>query len=200
MSTNWDSQTPVTLLARLQQNSQDTVAWNEFVARYQPKILAWCTAWGLQPADAEDVTQNVLLKLVSTMRTFQYDPARSFRAWLRTVTQHAWSDFTEGLRRVETARVPDVGVLATAEARSDLAQRLAEEFDHELMDLALKSVHDRVSAHTWEAFRLTTLEGLAGAEVAARLGQPVAHVFVAKHRVQKMLQEEIRRLEGGKPE
>ena len=51
--------------------------------------------------------------------------------------------------------------------------------------------------HTWEAFRLTTQEGLSGAEVATRLGMQVATVFVAKSKVQKMLQEEIGKLEMG---
>ena len=53
----------------------------------------------------------------------------------------------------------------------------------------------RVEPHTWEAFRLTAQEGLSGAEVAARLGMQVATVFVARSTVQKMLQEEARKLE-----
>ena len=41
------------------------------------------------------------------------------------------------------------------------------------------------------------LEGLPVAEVAARVHLQVAMVYVAKSKVQKMLQEEIRRLELG---
>jgi hypothetical protein len=48
--------------------------------------------------------------------------------------------------------------------------------------------------HHRDAFRLTAIEGLAGADAALKLGMAVAHVFVAKHRVQKMLQEEVRLL------
>ena len=51
---------------------------------------------------------------------------------------------------------------------------------------------------TWEAFRLTALESLSGAEAARRLGATVAAVFVSKHRVQKLLKEEIRRLEASR--
>jgi hypothetical protein len=36
------------------------------------------------------------------------------------------------------------------------------------------------------------LHVLSGADAAHRLGIPVGHVFVAKHRVQKMLQDEVR--------
>ena len=54
---------------------------------------------GLQEADAQDVTQNVLLKLARKLREFSYDPSRSFRAWLKTLTHHAWSDFLESQQR-----------------------------------------------------------------------------------------------------
>ena len=51
----------------------------EFMARYGPKIHAWCRRWGLQEADAQDVTQMVLLRLSVKVREFVYDPSRSFR-------------------------------------------------------------------------------------------------------------------------
>jgi RNA polymerase sigma-70 factor (ECF subfamily) len=53
-----------------------------------------------------------------------------------------------------------------------------------------------VPGQQWEAFRLTALEGLSGAEVGARLGMLVATVYTAKSKVQKVVREEARRLEG----
>jgi RNA polymerase sigma-70 factor (ECF subfamily) len=53
----------------------------------------------------------------------------------------------------------------------------------------------RVQPHTWEAFVLTAVEGLSGAEAASRLGMQVGAVYVARGKVQRMLQEEVRRLE-----
>ena len=43
----------------------------------------------------EDVTQRVLMQLAVKIRRFAYDPSRSFRAWLKTLTQHALSDFLD---------------------------------------------------------------------------------------------------------
>jgi RNA polymerase sigma-70 factor (ECF subfamily) len=93
MSDAPDSRTRVSLLGRMRQTPDDEATWNEFVARYSPKIYGWCRRWRLQEADAQDVTQIVLLQLATKMRRFSYDPTRSFRAWLKTLTQHAWSDF-----------------------------------------------------------------------------------------------------------
>ena len=80
----------------------------------------------------------------------------------------------------------------SAEARTDLERQLEDAFDHEVLDLAMRHIKDRVKDATWDAFRLTALEGLSGVAAASQLGIPVANVFVAKHRVQKMLQEEVR--------
>ena len=55
--------TSLTLLDRLRRDPKDQAAWSEFVARYGPRILQWCRGWGLQESDAQDVTQDVLLKL-----------------------------------------------------------------------------------------------------------------------------------------
>ena len=46
-----------------------------------------------------------------------------------------------------------------------------------------------------DAFRLTALDGLSGAEAAERLGMKPGAVFVARSKVQKMLQEEVQRLD-----
>ena len=86
-------------------------------------------------------------------------------------------------------------LLDAVEAGDDLVRRLDEQFDQELLAEAQARVQGRVEAHTWEAFRLTAMDGLSGADAAARLGLTVAGVYKAKSRVQQMLREEVARLE-----
>src|SRR5436190_15592130 len=95
MGPSSSSGTSPTLLGRLGRCPTDQAAWNAFVDRYGPRIYAWCLHWRLQEADAEDVTQNVLLKLARQLTGFAYDPAKSFRAWLKTLTRHALADFLD---------------------------------------------------------------------------------------------------------
>ena len=206
MSNPHDSGTRITLLGRLRNNPSDPTAWAEFVNHYGKKIYGWCRRRHLQEADAQDVTQAVLFKLATKMRDFRYDPSRSFRGWLRTLTHHAWSDFLEARGRAGLgsgdSNVADQ--LNTVEARDDLVRELEDEFDRELLQEAMSRVRLRVAPQTWEAFRLTALEGLSGAEAAQQVPMQVAQVFVAKRRVQKMLKEEIAKLErsdegGGLP-
>ena len=190
--------TQPSLLARLRLAPRDDRTWAEFVRRYGPLILGWCRRWKLQEADAQDVTQAVLVRLAERLRTFEYDAEKSFRAYVRTVTHFAWCDFLEARKR------PDAGTggsevlerLDQVAARDDLAARLSEEFDQELLEAASGRVRLRLEAKTWEAFRLTALEGHSGAEAAAKLGMSVPAVFKARCKVQKLLREEVQRLEG----
>jgi RNA polymerase sigma-70 factor (ECF subfamily) len=198
MSSSSVRQTSTTLLGRLRQVPSDQEAWAEFVRRYGPLVYRWCRRWQLQEADAEEVTQVVLAKLSEKMRNFTYDPARSFRAYLKTLARYAWCDFLEGCKQ-PAAGSGDSDVrrlLETVEAGDDLVRQLDEQFDQEVLVEAQARVRRRVEPHTWEAFRLTALEALSGAEAAARLGLKVATVYKAKSKVQQMLQEEIARLEA----
>ena len=87
--------------------------------------------------------------------------------------------------------------MQSVEAREDLIQQLAEAFDYEVLEAAKVQVRLRVAPHTWNAFQLVALEGMPAAEVAAKVQMQVAMVYVAKSKVQKMLQEEIQKLEAG---
>ncbi|MCI0641560.1 MAG: sigma-70 family RNA polymerase sigma factor [Gemmataceae bacterium] len=193
-----ESLTSVTLLWRLQQQPSDQAAWREFVERYGRRIHGWCRQWGLQEADAQDIVQIVLLKLVGAVQTFRYDPSQSFRGWLKTVTHHAWQDLARGRRRLAAAGngAADDPLLTLA-ARDDLAARLEAAYEQEVLDQALVRVRPRVQPQTWDAFRLTALDGLSGAATAAQLGMRVTSVYKAKSNVQKLLEAEVRYLEGG---
>jgi RNA polymerase sigma factor (sigma-70 family) len=191
------TRTSPSLLGRLRQENRDEAAWGEFVRRYGAQILAWCRKWGLQEADAHDVTQTVLLRLAHKMPTFSYDPGRSFRAYLKSLTNYAFYDLLESRKKPGAAAGGSVAldVLQSVEAREDLVQQLNSAFDQELLEEAMERVRARVEPHTWEAFRLTAIEGQAGAAAAERLGMKVATVFKARSKVQQMLQEEIHRLD-----
>ena len=192
-----ESRTSISLLTRLRQAPADQEAWTEFVDRYGPRIFSWCRHWQLQEADAQDVTQDVLVRLAAKMRGFDYDPSRSFRGWLKTLTRHALSDFCDARGRVGAAGGSSVMErIHSVEAREDLLRQLDEEFDREVFEEAVTRTRARVTPKTWRVFEMMAQEGRSGSEAASALGMTVAAVFVAKGRVQRLLQEEVQRLEG----
>ena len=196
MSDNTNSQTGATLFALLERPG-DSGAWSRFVARYQPTIFRWCKSRGLQDADAEDVTQEVLGKFAKVAAVFIYDPTKSgFRAWLRTLTRHALADLAR-----DKARAPSSGdartqmLLDMLQTTDDLESRLDEEYERELLERAMSIVRQRVEPKTWRAFELL-VEGRAGSDAARELNLSVAAVYMAKSRIQKMLADEVRSAEA----
>lgn len=188
-------ETSPTLVGRLRAVPVDQDAWRDFVSIYGVHILHWTKAWGLQDADAEDVTQATLLRLAKTMRDFAYDPKLSFRGWLRTLAHHAWQDLARVKRPILLGGAIGDDSILDREANNGLATALESAFDEELLRKAMMSVRLRVEPRTWDAFRLTALERCSGAEVAAKIGMRLTSVYKARSNVQKMLQEEVRLLE-----
>ncbi len=73
-----------------------------------PGSAAWCFTWGLQASDAEDVVQDVLVKLFAAMSKFQYDPAQ-----LSSMAEDG-----DETRLVRFPRRPAARTLAVERARS----------------------------------------------------------------------------------
>ena len=191
------SQTSVSLLGRICRSSADEGAWTEFVERYAPRIYSWCQHRGLQQSDAEDVTQTVLSTLFRRLRSFQYDPDLSFRAWLKKVTHDALNDFfrSRGNKQIGTGDSGMLTLLDTVEARDQLERRLEELFDLELLNEALARIEQRVLPIRWQAFQMTAIEGLAAAEVAQALEIKIVNVYSARNKIQQMIRQEITRME-----
>jgi RNA polymerase sigma factor (sigma-70 family) len=179
-------------MMRVLEDPADPLAWDEFVKRYQPMIRAWCLKWGSQSSDADDVAQQVLLKLLTAMKQYRRQAGSNFRGWLKTVTHNAWLDFVTS-RRISAPYPESINSFTdSSDAFEDLEKQMQLAFERELLDLAMRRVEQRVKPNTWEAFRLTAIENLQGVEVARRLNMDVSNVFVHKHRVLKMLEEEVR--------
>jgi RNA polymerase sigma factor (sigma-70 family) len=186
------SRTHASLLIRLRDNA-DQQAWEEFHDRYAPMIRGWCRQWF--PRELDDMVQEVLTRLVSSLKNFEYEPGRGrFRGYLKTVTHRLMAELKEKLAR--TPVLGDEEPLLEIEARQDLLQRLAAMFDLELLDQAKARVRGRVEARTWSAYVATAEQWRKPAEVARELGMKVGTVFQAKHSVITQLRREIEILQG----
>ena len=186
--------TPLTsqsLLLELQ-DPGNAQAWEEFHQRYAPMIRGWCRQWF--PREADDMVQEVFVRLTTCLRTFEYQPGKGrFRGYLKTITHNLMAK----LNRDFFARLDaDQNEIECAEASADLAARLAAEFDLELLEIAKDRVRGRVQPQTWAAYLATAEEQQKPADVARQLGMRVGTVFQAKHCVIAQLRREIENLQG----
>lgn len=194
---NDESATRLSLLLRVR-DLTDEGAWRDFVECYAPRVYQWCCRLGLQEADAADVAQSVLLKLVSGLQSFEYLPQRGrFRGWLKTVTRHVVCDLERQSRsRGWDCFAESSGVVDRGPSPADqLHAELEAAHQAELLRTATVNVQPRFSKVNWRAYELTCQDGLAAPEVARQLGMTIAEVYVAKSRILKSLRAEVQRLE-----
>ena len=178
--------TSESLLVRLR-GGADARAWERFVTLYTPLLMRWSGRLGLREADAADFTQDVLLLLLRHFGTFEYDPNRSFRAWLKTVLLNVWRKHQR-----RAARAPRGGGDVELAADTDPGQFL-DEVEHRefLVRRALALAKGEFDAVTWRACVEYVLNGRPPAEVAQELGVTVNMVYLAKSRVLRYLRGEL---------
>ncbi len=190
--------TSMTLIQQLQKNPADEEAWQRFAAKYSPLIRLWCRQWKLQEADTEDLMQNVLLEISRNMQITQWRQEGRFRYWLKTIVYRAWCDLLKRLQRpgVGSGDSQVIQLLQNVAARDDFLNRLEQLCQREILELAMAEVKNRVQPHTFEAWRMMSLDGATGAETAAALNMNTGAVFVARSRVDHLMSEIVRRLDA----
>ena len=100
--------THISLLCDLREDNQRDEAWAVFHVRYRDVIFGWCLRRGLLPDDAEDLTQDVLLKLFQQLPKYRHDPEqRQFRGWLKVVVNNTLIDFWR--RQQRRSESPAIG-------------------------------------------------------------------------------------------
>jgi RNA polymerase sigma-70 factor (ECF subfamily) len=179
--------TPVSLLERLRR-PEDASAWVRFVELATPFLFDVARRNGLQEADAADIVQDVFVVLAQKLPEFRYEPARSFRSWLRTILLNRCRD--QRRRRatyVEFTADPPM----SAEA-ADSAECFADdEYRQALAVRALRLMQAEFSEATWRACWEQVVNDRAAAEVAEELGMTINMAYLARSRVLARLRQEL---------
>jgi RNA polymerase sigma-70 factor (ECF subfamily) len=178
--------THTTLLARLA-DGPDSAAWGEFEKRYGDLIIGFARRRGLQPADCEDVAQEVLLGLAKAAPGFRYDPAKGkFRSYLKTATLRAI--FKKSRQKHGTVALGDIEeAIHLTEADSDAEEVWEQEWRQYHLRQAMCVVQAEFSASDRRAFQLYAVDGRDARETAAALGLSVDRVYQAKSRIMTRL-------------
>ncbi len=193
--------TRATLLGRLK-DWQDEESWREFFQLYRRLIFSTAIKAGLTEAEAEDVVQETVLSVAKTIKEFQYDPQRCrFKSWLRHLTQKRIADCYR--KRAREQPLPETA--AGESPRTAAIERVAspenvetiwdEEWRKELFVEAVDRVKAEVSAAQFQLFDFYVLKKMPVREVKAALGVSAAQIYLAKHRITRLIKKEVRKLE-----
>lgn len=171
-------------------------AWDAFTLLYRPVIYRLARGRGLQDADAEDLTQQVLLSVSRAIPDWQRQPNTRFRHWLSRIARNAiLNTLTRGGRGLGVGGSDFLQSVNNLPNRtSDLESQLEYEYQRQLYRRAAEIVRDSVNEDTWLAFLHTVVEGESTAAVAARLGKTIGNVHAARSRLMRRLQIVVREL------
>jgi RNA polymerase sigma-70 factor (ECF subfamily) len=177
------------LLSRVR-STGDQAAWAEFEAQYRDLLLRYGRRCGLSLADAEDVCQIVLLRLVRALPNFRYDPAVGrFHDWLYRITRNAIIDFRACPNPARLSVVDDSHVAQTDGDGPTDPHWEQEWLDHHLR-LALATLRATCEQRSIAAFE-RVMAGAALEQVAAEFGMGYDAVQKTVRRMRTRLEERI---------
>ncbi len=183
-----------TLLLKLR-NKFDENSWEEFVNIYKPYIQAVVRNIGVNEADIDDVSQQVMLAAWEQLPKFKYEVSKGrFRSWLTAVTKNtAKNFFRHKYRHVDRIKehLASGGANEIDRITSPEVDTIAEkEWEKYITDMAWERIENRFQPQVKQAF-LMIAEGKSVQETADELELNVDTVYVYKYRVQKAFLREI---------
>ena len=205
--------TRLSLLERLR-DLDDDGSWQQFFDTYWKLIYCAAVKGGLSDNEAEDVVQETIIGIARNMENFRYEPeVCSFKGWLMRLTRCRIIDH---LRKSPAGRysfvpLPDEpatdtegggqaaglerheAVNSTSEAAfEDLWD---EEWKKNLIDAAMERVKRKVAPEHYQIFYLLGVKGMPARHIGELFGASLAKVYVVRHRVARMVKQEVRALE-----
>ena len=166
----------------------------EVLHEYAPRVYSLARRLLDNDADAEDVTQDVLLQVLRKLATFRGEAA--FPTWLHRITVNAALAYREQRARREQRRVHEAladededGHVPASVRRWSVApdRDLLDRETHELIEGAIAGLPERYR----DVYVLADVEGLANTEIATLLGLGVPAVKSRLHRARLMMRDAL---------
>ncbi|MEL7498613.1 MAG: sigma-70 family RNA polymerase sigma factor [Planctomycetota bacterium] len=191
-------ETKVSLILRLGQ-TDDHDAWSQFANAYQSVIFWSAKRQGLQPADADDIVQQVMTSIAKALRERPHDHSRAkFRTWLYRVTQNAILNCLERQKPDRgSGKESTFDLLANVAATPDDMDQFDREYERAVFHWAANLIKPEFQATTWQAFWLTMVEGQSCAAAAKTISEitgeslGIGSVYAARSRVVKRLRKKV---------
>ena len=191
------------LLSRLK-DWNDQESWREFFETYWSLIYKAAIGAGLTPAEAQDVVQETVISVCKSLPGFAYNYTKGgFKGWLMRLT--TWRILDQFRRRTPDARaleyklddsnVEGVPVEQMAQLTGQPFETLwDQEWEFNMMEAAMRRVKNKVDPKQLQIFDLLVRKNWPVGKVAEDLKVNVARVYMARHRVGRLIKKEIEHL------
>lgn len=184
-----------TLLLEGLADPENDAIWREFHGRYQPVLVAFARRFGLTDDQAEDATQEALLRFVEEYRAGRYERSRGrLRSWIFAIARARILDSKRERGRNDAWR--GESALANVPGDDELESAWEDEWRRAILRQGIHELRTGTNTDpkTIRTFELLALEERAPQEVAELMGSTVNAVYVAKHRALDRLRVILTRL------
>jgi len=193
--------TDAKLLGRLR-DSADQESWQIFFDTYWRLIYNRAINAGLTDPEAQDVVQETFISVAKAMPDFHYRrEGGSFKSWLLNLT--CWRITDELRKRMPTFEPPagSTGTTATIERIPDPASlngaaRWDAEWQENAFDASVRTVRRTADGKQYQIFDCLVFKGWSVGKVSHDLKVTRVAIYLAKHRVSKLIKKEVMRLES----
>jgi len=168
----------------------DQRAWDDIVRLYWRKVFNVAYKFVGRQDEAEDLTQDIFLKLFKSLKTF--DRRANFSTWLISVSRNLCIDHYRSMRREHDVVTHDVDVVTLARPSViDSPQAALEQRDRVAL---LRAALDKLAPSLRTAVMLRDIQELSYQEIAEKLGVPEGTVKSRINRGRAELSRQIARL------
>lgn len=166
---------------------RDRSAIAELATHYAPRLKGWLVNRGAISETAEDLVQDVLVKVWKKAETF--DPKKaSFSTWVYRLTRNCWIDHKRKHDRLQPT-APDVMQTLADKAIDGVDQT----YDQQEAAKAVNEALAELPPDTKSMLQMSFFEGLSHSQIATRTGLPLGTV---KSRIRAPLKRLQTRLEA----
>ena len=168
----------------------DQRAWDDIVRLYWRKVFNVAYKFVGRQDEAEDLTQDIFLKLFKSLKTF--DRRANFSTWLISVSRNLCIDHYRSMRREHDVVTHDVDVVTLARPSGlDSPQVALEQRDRVAL---LRAALDKLAPSLRTAVMLRDIQELSYQEIAEKLDVPEGTVKSRINRGRTELARQIARL------
>lgn len=158
---------------------QDARALSDLFEIYGPKLKGWLMARGVGNGTAEDIVQDVMIKVWTGAHMF--DPAKaSFATWVYRMTRNKWIDHQRKHGRMDVRDPELMKIIADDEVPSAEANFMVQQSTD-----ILREQIDLLTDAQQMAIRMAFLEFKTHKEISAETGLPLGTV---KTRIRSAIQ------------
>ena len=189
--------TRVSLILRLK-DADDVIAWEEFTAIYSPVIYRVAIKRGLQAADAENIVQEVFAAVIrSVSQWLERENRGKFRAWLLRITHNESINLMTRKATRPLGKGGDAAyqLMEQIPASTKLEEMFETEYQNSVFQWASDQVKNSVTKLNWQAFWMTSIEGVTVDKVTQSLGMSRGQVDTAKRRVMAKIKKRVKQFE-----